>query len=214
MAGIKGIQKFRDFADDVEEINVTAAIKRAESESAKDFVDILTDEIEGSSTTKGGTFDSRTSPYEPGGTNDSSDDSLHITDSNAWKTVNFPDRTVVSPKKEVETRVKFLNEGTRDHGPRGDAPMHYFFNGFHVVVHSAPDPDTSSRKRDRYREAKAAADGPEEERAAEFRYGEPGEVSGVNAQNFLMRAGNEFRRNQIFENNLRQELGKEFEKVT
>lgn len=204
---ISGIGQFEEFAEDVRSIDVDAAIERAVEATAEDYVDTLTGIIRRESTSKGGTLDSRTSPYSPGGTNDSSDDSLHISDNSGWEIDGEGKRVTVRPKEAVADRAKFLEKGTQAHGPADETPMHFYVNGLHIVV--ADKSDRSSPQYQPYIEMSAVRS----EEDARFTYGEPGEVEGVEAQNFFSRAAIRLRENRRFIENLKDELDKEVEEA-
>lgn len=180
---IEGTDDFREFADDVRDIDVDAAIKRGIKQTADDYVDALTEIIEAESTSKGGTFDSRTSPYKPGTKNSSSDDSYHISESEAWVTRMEGDETaVIHPRQEVADRARMMEFGTDDHGPDGETPMHFYLNGAHIVVADIPEDDTEALNE------WFSADTYEEETRVLFNEGVPGEVEGVDANHFFLRA--------------------------
>lgn len=189
---IEGIDTFRDFAEDVRDIDVEAAVERAVEQTADDYIDVLTSIIRRETTAKGGTFDSRTSPYEPGTTNDSSDDSLHISDPSGWMSYKESESTVVvQPKPAVADRARMMEFGTPDHGPKGDTPMFFRLDGMTIVVTEEGEG--------------LSDDAPLGERFDQ----EPGEVEGVDAQNFFSRAYQNLVANQRLKKNLEDELEKE-----
>ena len=134
---VTGIEQFEDFADDLEEVSdkVPLAIQNALVMTARDFRDELTQVIREMETDKGGTFDSRTSPYTPGGENDSSNDSFHISEPEAWQIeANTQQQVKLFPRKEVEDRAKWMEYGTDRHGPSGDNPMYFYVDGVKFVM--------------------------------------------------------------------------------
>ena len=134
---VTGVNEFRHFADSVDDVadDVDSVIRRAVRMTGYDFVEEVVELVRKASTAKGGTFDSRTSPYSPGGTNDSSDDPFHLADRSAWLVETLGTNSViVSPREEVEDRAKFMEYGTSAHGPTGDEPMHFWAGGTHIVV--------------------------------------------------------------------------------
>jgi len=135
---ITGLDQFEDFADDVRTARerLDEAVNRATRRTAHHYIDELTDIIENSSTAKGGTFDSRTSPYSTGSGNDSSEDSYHISDRDAW-IINEggpPGRASILARPEVKDRAYWMEYGTPDHGVTGDDPMFFYIGDAKIVV--------------------------------------------------------------------------------
>lgn len=160
---VTGIDQFEDFVDDLEEVSdkVPLAIHNALVMTARDFRDELTQVIREMETDNGGTFDSRTSPYAPGGENDSSNDSFHISEPEAWQIeADTQQQVKLFPRKEVEDRAKWMEYGTKSHGPSGDNPMHFYVDGQKVIVGNVESELSGSNS-------------------------VPSEVSGVDEQNFF-----------------------------
>lgn len=178
---VQGIQEFRDFADDIESLKseVPSAIERGIEWTVEDFKEAVVENIQQKETTKGGTLDSRTSPYSPGGTNDSSTDSLHISEKEAWnhKKTNQSQYRVF-PDPQVRDRAVWMEFGTTDHGPDGDIPMYFQVGGLTIVVSDAP-PDASLEE--------------------QFR-AEPGEVEGVESQLYFKEAAEEVNEETLADN--------------
>lgn len=179
MAGIEGIDDFRRFSDDLRDLEarIPYVLSRTVKMTAIDIRDMAIANLRKSTTSQGGTFDSRTSPYSPGGENDSSEDNFHLTDRNAWKvTQNVQSdtaaRAILSPIPAVAERAKHIEYGTQDHGPDKDTPMYFNAYGQTIVVSDVPRVDEDG----------------ETNSLEEMFAGEPMEVSGVKQQNYLTRA--------------------------
>ena len=188
---LTGADEFSDFADQVDDINVERAIRKGLDKTGEDYISAVTSIIDRTRTAKGGTLDSRTSPYSSGspGSNESGD-GYHISDENAWKaTRQGPERITVQPIEEVEDRATWLEFGTSDH--TSDSPMYFNVNGMTIVV-SNVSPDAGLD--DRFE-------------------GEPAEVSGVNAQNFFSQAAQQLRNNERVKRNLREALEDEVQRA-
>lgn len=133
-------EEFREFADDVYTFRTTVpdAIEEGIEDTAKELKEIITEKIEKKQTTKGGTLNSRTSPYSPGGENDSSTDGLHLVDTEAWNHRRTQlGQFRVYPNPKVRDRAKFIEYGTADHGPNGDVPMYFQVGGMTIVMSTA-----------------------------------------------------------------------------
>lgn len=166
---VQGIQEFRDFADDVESLKseVPSAIERGIEWTVDDIKEAIVDNLDNAKTSKGGTLDSETSPYSPGSSNDSSGQSIQLSDKKAWIDTQIDhNKYVIYPDERVADRAKWMEFGTTDHGPDGDIPMYFQVGGLTIVVSDAP-PDASL----------------EEQFQAE-----PGEVEGVESQLYFMEA--------------------------
>lgn len=138
---IAGADEFREFADDLETLSARIpqdVLQDAMEDTAYELVGQITENLEKAVTPKGGTYDSRTSPYSPGGENDSSDDSYHISERDAWytdvQTIGGARGIIIQPKLEVKDRAYWIEKGTPDHGPSGENPMHFYVNGMHIVM--------------------------------------------------------------------------------
>jgi hypothetical protein len=141
MPGVTGAEQFAEFADDVEDFKarVPDILDQATENTAERLITEITRELRQDTTSQGGTYDSRTSPYSPGGENDSSTDNFHITDRDAWKNVKISNKErVVSPIPAVADRARYIAFGTRDHEPDGDIPMYFKVNGVTIVLSDTP----------------------------------------------------------------------------
>jgi hypothetical protein len=142
--GVEGAEGFREFADRIADLEAEAPqiIDKALRRTAREVRDEVIDAIERQQTSKGGTFDSRTSPYEPGGTNESSTDTYHISDKDAWLIApTSTDTIVVAPRPSVRKRAEYMNFGTPSHGPDGETPMYFQYNGVTIVLSETPVTD-------------------------------------------------------------------------
>jgi len=148
MAGVSGAEQFAEFADDVEDFKarIPDILREATEETVKQLRREVVKNINQDSTSKGGTLDSRTSPYEPGGENDSSTDNFHISEPSAWRIVgpfNAGDeiQAFLQPKEDVSDRAYYIDQGTDSHSPDGDNPYYFNYNGITIVVSDAPVTD-------------------------------------------------------------------------
>ncbi len=211
---VEGIDEFEDFAESMRNITGDSrkdGIKKAKRDALKatadDFITALTRRIRASETSKGGTLDSRTSPYDPGGTNESSDDNLHISNKNAWsKILVGNDQIAVFPKPEVQKRASWLEHGTASHGPSGDTPMYFHVGGSTIVVADPPEKGDED-----YKNWTSAMFSDNTDRTSSlFSYGEPGEVDGVEPQRFFEGAIDDVQRGNRFKENMGEEIDKLF----
>lgn len=194
-ASASGSENFADFAEDVRdfEASVDDILDEAVTNTAKTLREYVVEELRRDSTAKGGTYDSRTSPYEPGTTNDSSDDNLHITEESAWNITKRGNTEVVfSPREEVRDRAEYIAFGTEDHGPTDDTPMFFQVNGITIVLSESPPVDENG----------------EPVSLGERFDAEPTEVSGVDATMFFGKAVARIKAQNI----LQRELNKSFTK--
>jgi hypothetical protein len=202
---IEGIDEFRDFAESIDDIDVDIAIHRGVKKSGEDYIDEVTARIKAAETDKGGTFDSRTSPYEPGGTNESSTDSYHISENDAWNSrADGQKKVIVKPVPEVAKRAEYMEYGTSDHGPDGETPMYFYVDGVMIVVTEDFDKselDASERI------------GADDIQDAAFTFGTPGTVDGVDEQKFFANAAHALDDNNVVVDNIEQELEREFEEA-
>jgi len=196
MAGIEGAEQFAEFADKVEDLNseVGGVTNTATKETGERLVEEITDQLKRDRTAKGGTYNSSegSSPYSPGGTNDSSTDNFHLTETNAWKNGGQPNGKVrtVSPRPAVNDRAKYMAFGTRDHGPDGNMPMYFKVNGLTIVLSDTP----------------ATNEDGETVPLAERFEGEPTEVSGVDSSMYFAKALGRIKAKGV----LQKELNKAF----
>lgn len=195
MAGIEGIEDFRRFSDDLRDLEarIPHVLRRTVQKTAMDIRDMAIANLRKSSTSQGGTFDSRTSPYSPGGTNDSSEDNFHLTDKSAWKVTRSVEgdgaaKAKLSPIPAVAERAKHIEYGTQDHGPNGDKPMYFTAYGQTIVVSDVPPVDEDG----------------EPNSLEEMFAGEPMEVSGVEQQNYLTRAISRAKAQDVMGQHLRE----------
>lgn len=180
-------EEFREFADDIEELRarVPSAIEDGIEDTAMQLKEKITEKIQKKGTSKGGTLDSRTSPYSPGGENDSSTDGLHIADESAWnhrKTQIGQFRVFPNPK--VRDRAKFIEYGTTDHGPDGEIPMYFDVGGMTIVMSDAHPEASLGERFD----------------------AEPTEVEGVEPQRYFMEAVQELRAEDALRENIARRL--------
>lgn len=201
--GATGSDEFREFADDLE--TVAARIPRdvlepAMEDTAEELIDQILHNLDVAATSKGGTYDSRTSPYEPGGENDSSDDGFHITERDAWTVeidnIGGSKGILVQPKLAVKDRAYWIEKGTPDHGPDGDTPMYFYANGHLVVM--AEKPKRSSPFYGPYIE-QASSDDVD---GAQFNFGEPTEVDGLDPLNYFENAVRALSSRRTFSKNI------------
>jgi hypothetical protein len=202
MFAVEGVDEFNEFAEDMDSIvdGLAKAKRDAIKATADDFITALTQRIRSMETAKGGTLYSRTSPYSPGGTNESTDSNLHIQNKGAWETeVVGDDMAVVYPNPEVHTRASWLNYGTAEHGPSGDDPMTFDVGGTQIIVSEEPINMTNRDSLDMS--------------AVAFGYigAEPGEVSGVEPQRFFEGAIRDTKRGNRFKENMGDQLDQLFE---
>ena len=208
MSGIQGVDEFEDFAESMSNIaNSQSGIGKAKRNALRatldDFVTALTQRIKAGGTAKGGTLDSRTSPYEPGGENESTGSNLHISDKKSWVTDTMGDDFgVVYPNPEIRRRAEWMNYGTADHGPTGDTPMYFKVGNIRIVV--ADKPERASPFYKSYTQAMAVGDNPQD---AKFAFGEPTEVSGVEPQGFYEGAIKDI------EGKYKENMGEEIDKL-
>lgn len=194
MAGVSTGGDFEDLADDLEKLedDVPEIINEAIEETAKDLREEVCNQVELKGKAQGGpaTFDSRTSGYDPGGENDSSDDGLHISEPSAWMAEVQKSSQVgfVAPKPEVRDRAEYLNSGTADGiEPDGETPMYFQVYGYTIVVSSIPEEQRG-----------------EDIPLAERFNGEPRSVDGVDETNYFTHAIKKIRDGNVFEDNLKE----------
>lgn len=191
---VDGANEFRDFAADIEELShrVPDAIERALEETGEDLIREIRFKLQAGSTAKGGTLNSRTSPYWPGGSNDSTDDPYHLSDREAWVSRAVGRNTlIVAPREAVQDRAKWLEYGTSDHGPVGDNPMYFWVAGTKIVV---------------WADDVASIEGAE---GQEIGVPQPGEVEGVEPQMYFHKAVQEVQDKKYLTRNITKELRKE-----
>lgn len=222
---IEGIDEFRDFAESVDDIDVDMAIHRGIKKSGEEYIDEVTARIKDAETNNGGTFDSRTSPYEPGGTNESSTDSYHISEQDAWTSRAEGQKMVkIKPVPEVAQRAEYMEHGTKSHGPDGDTPMYFYVDGVMIVVREDSDPspadllkEQTSNTSGRGGRGRGTFGGSSEDEGVKFgdmtdimfQFGTPGEVDGVNEQKFFANAARALDDNNRVVKNVQTELERE-----
>lgn len=174
-ASVSGAETFDEFAENTRDFkdSVDDILKEAIYNTAEVLREYVVRELRRDGTSQGGTYDSRTSPYSPGGENESSDDSLHITEESAWN-IARTGRTEVTffPRQEVRQRARYIAFGTTDHGPSGEEPMYFNLNGVTVVLSDVPP---------------IGEDGESVDLGERFE-GEPIDVSGVEPTMFFAKA--------------------------
>lgn len=210
MAGISGIDEFREFSDSMREISgqgrsdgVDKARRSALKETAKEFRRILKEQIQAAETAKGGTLYSETSPYT-GGENESTKSGMHMQNVSSWEIeLAGSEKAKIYPHPEIYERALWLEYGTKDHPPSGENPMYFYSGGVKIVLAEPPE----GAFEDVYKLQAATGD----EADARFRWGEPTEVSGVEAQNFWRRAVQVMDELDVFKENMADEIDKLFE---
>lgn len=198
---VEGTDEFKEFADGVGAASqrVDEAIDRAIRLTIDDFVEEVTRRIDAASTSKGGTLDSRTSPYSPGGMNDSTDSNVHISDKDAWTHIRPNKRTgVVMPRASARDRAYWMEKGTPAHGPSGDQPMYFHLNGVRIVVLEEQEGTPPAAIQS------LAEDGELQDFLEE--HGVPGQVDGVQPNNFFEEAALELHQNRTFSGHLERQL--------
>lgn len=124
---------------------------------AKEMRKFVVDYLKSQTTIKGGTYNSDSSPYDPGGENDSTNSSTHLTDggdNGAWRVKKSGTggqggsiKYSFTPIPSVSDRAYYILNGTNDkEEPDGDYPMHFFYQGNHIILSEAP-PDASPEER-------------------------------------------------------------------
>jgi hypothetical protein len=205
---VEGQDDFTQFAEDIRTVRqrVPEIIESALEETSEEYISRLTKRIRSASTAKGGTFDSRTSRYDAGTSNDSSDDNLHISEQSAWTyNVAGPSFAIIQPKEAVEDRALWMEEGTQDHGPTGDKALHFFVGGDHVVMIDWTD--KSDLPASGINEMLQAEDSTEKKEILR-EYSENLEVSGVEQQNFFKTTAINLQNENIFSKNLKKHYGR------
>lgn len=195
MASIEGADEFGEFAENTQGLadDVDRILEEALEEIATELIGSITRQLMRRDTEKGGTLDSRTSPYEPGGENSSSEDSYHISETSAWQyeTISGSEpAVVVTPKPAVQDRAYWLDQGTKDHFPDGDNPMYFYVNGIKIVLteddgYSGEDLRQLGVGSGRDNAARLNEETPT---TGETNQGEPKAVSGVEPQNYFQAA--------------------------
>ena len=143
---------FEDLERDIEDLKGrTAGIsdrtsKRMGEQMKEEVVNILSKETSAT----GSSFDSRTSKYEPGTKNESTNSNIHLTETqdgkSAWKVTkqsagqNGGSRYVFSVKPDAAGRASAINNGTvgKDISPEEGTPMFFYASGNLVIVGPAP----------------------------------------------------------------------------
>lgn len=210
MSTVTGIDEFEDFYESMREITgqsrsdgIGKARRDALRKTADEFQSILTEQIRATETVKGGTLDSRTSPYEPGGENESSGSSLHISNKSAWTSeIVGNEQITVYPKPEVRTRAQWLEYGTDGpDAPDDDAnPMYFYVNGVKIVM-----ADSASAR---------SIDDISDREDVLFGYSGDNQPSeGVKPQKFFKRAVQVADELDIFKKNMGNEIEKQFEEA-
>jgi len=151
---------FEDLERDIEDLKGrTSGIASNTSEKMgeqmkKEVVNILSQE----SSAGGSSFDSRTSNYEPGGENDSTNSDIHLTETqdskSAWKVTkqsagqNGGSKHVFSVKPDAEYRATVINYGTvgKDISPEEDTPMFFYASGNLIIIGPVPEDASVSER--------------------------------------------------------------------
>lgn len=216
-----GGKQFQEFADDIEAVSdrVPEIIEDAIEITGQEFINIVTDKIKASTSQRGSTLNSSTSRYSPGGTNDSSDDNLHIDSHDAWFVyTGSRNEGFVSIRSEAQDRAWWLEKGTRSHAPSDDKPMYFYIGGDLVVVLQKSEKikrleekghgpmkstlDKGTTLSPEQRSAALEGDTP----AYLFESGIPGKVEGVEAVGFFEYAADQIRKKERFSKNLRDQF--------
>jgi hypothetical protein len=146
MAGVSGANEFAEFADDLAEFqeSIPDILEQAAGNTAKEVRRRIVRNLQRSSTSKGGEYNSDKSDYEPGGENDSSTDDFHLDNEESW-VIFGPNtsrggttRVRIQPTSAVEDRAEYIEYGTSSHEPAGDTPYYFKYNGVMIVVSDAP----------------------------------------------------------------------------
>lgn len=217
-----GATEFQEFADDIEAVSdrVPEIIENAIEITGQEYIDTVTDKIKASTSQRGSTLNSSTSRYSPGGTNDSSDDNLHIDSHDAWFVyTGSRNEGFVSIRSEAQDRAWWLERGTRSHPPSDDTPMYFYIGGELVVVLQKSEalknvdempggsPTHSTIKQGTTLSPEALSEAMDGDTPSYlFESGIPGEVEGVQAVNFFEYAANEMKRQRRFSKNLRDQF--------
>jgi hypothetical protein len=187
MAGVQGVQEFEDFQDSIRDIEgrVPAhVVKDGVEDTIRALKIRIVNNIRRSFTPKGGTLNSSSSPYDPGGENSTTQQGgPHISSKRAWNDYhqnNNPHVFVIQPDKRVANRAYWMERGTRDHGPSGDDPMYFRIGGMYVVMSDAPEDASLPEKFD----------------------AEPTEVEGVDGYYFFEAAVNTIVSNKTLSRNI------------
>jgi|APHM01.1.fsa_nt_gi hypothetical protein len=203
MASLETNDDFDDFADNIKELEdgTDEIIREALDNIGERLVDYITDmvESEGKSTGTDATFDSRTSPYSPGGENDSSTDNRHLTDESGWIVQKSAATKAVSvrPHPSTSDRAYYLAKGTTQPEPDGDTPMYFKLNGFTVVVSNMPQTDAEGNII-----------------PLETRFeGEPESVSGVDGTGYFGKAFGLLKSNDVVEEELEKAFNRKAAEV-
>lgn len=165
---VQGLDEFRDFRDNIEDIHSRVprdVVMKGVEDTLKELKLEIVKNIRKSSTSKGGTLNSDTSPYSSGGSNSTDRGGPHIDSLDAWNHYHQsanPHTFVIQVDKDVQDRAWWMERGTSDHGPTGDDPMYFRVGGMFVVMSDAPT--------DADRQAKFAAEPTEVEGVKGFHY--------------------------------------------
>lgn len=205
-AGVYNLGEFREFEDSLRNIKArvpsnkdppSGVLRAGIQDTIAELKREIVKNVDKATTSKGGTFDSRSSPYEPGGENDSGD-GHHLADVESWNDYRQTFGYVVQPAKSMEDRAYWMEEGTSDHGPNGDDPMYFYVGGSLVIMAEKPKRSSPFYKPYIQQSAISGVEG------AAFNYGEPTTVDGVEAQHFMREAVNTLAQNRALERNIRR----------
>lgn len=149
---VQGIEEIRDFRDNIYDVHSRVpsdVVKAGVEDTIKELKQEIVTNIRRTTTAKGGTLNSDTSPYSSGGSNSSDRGGPHISSLDAWNHYhqsNNPHLYVLQVDKDVQDRAWWMERGTRDHGPNGDNPMYFRVGGMFVVMSDAPVDATRAEK--------------------------------------------------------------------
>ena len=202
VTGSVDYDEFDEFADKLEDVAARVppdVIKDAIDDTMHELVGEITQNLKKATTAKGGTYDSRSSPYSPGGENDSSTDNYHISDRNAWYTnsgyVGGEWTGVIQPKLAVKDRAYWIERGTSDHKASGDTPQHFYVNGMHIVMATVPQNPEDAEKY--FLRRKLFGD-----ESARFEHGDEVAVEGLKPLGYFQSAVAKIGSRRVFSKNL------------
>ncbi len=209
VTGSVDYDEFDEFADKLEDVAARVppdVIKDAIDDTMHELVGQVTNNLKIATTAKGGTYDSRTgsSPYSPGGENDSSTDNYHISDRNAWYTdsgyVSGEWTGVIQPKLAVKDRAYWIERGTANHKANGDTPQHFYVNGIHIVMAEKPSRNSPNYNSYIQQASDDRYENPVE--AAQFGFGEQKTVAGIERLGYFAHAVEIIKKRRVFSKNL------------
>lgn len=143
---------FAEFANNIEHFKglIPGILDDTCERVGNELLDRALAKLRGSTTSKGGTYDSDSSPYSPGGENLSTTKQGSLLDDDMW-TVGRVGRGggrvdwIVTPTPAISDRANIMEEGTvgADIFPDGDDPMYFRVYGKMVVVSTTVTEDAT-----------------------------------------------------------------------